>query len=461
MDTDLTQAAPPRMNGVSAFLRNLAAGVRFAFFLRVPPANLHASAGQFVAIATTSVLVSLVTAIALTGLQGSFDAQALPGEAAWVPLALLAGYLSVKLTGDERFALLIPLVVGSIGIVFSILSTAVWFALARGWLHGVAVQLSMLDLDAYPVLFGWWALAIWLGIRRLTAQVEGHPSSPAWIVALAVLVPAYLLPPDPLWVDAAVEDSVTQATFSEESLYAQADLLRDAERRLDAERPGVEDLYFVGFAPFAGQDVFMKETQTIGKLMDERFDTAGRSIALISHPSLLERFPIATLTSLRDVLRAVGERINPDEDVVMLHLTSHGSQSHELSVDFPPLDLDSIRPSDLRAALDQAGIKWRIVVVSACYSGGFIDALKDARTLVVTASDAKHTSSSRHRTRNTRRSAAATCSISRIFRRRITTKRCARRTTSKARSRWPGIPSACASRRKGSNRRIRRCTSAR
>ena len=75
-----------------------------------------------------------------------------------------------------------------------------------------------------------------------------------------------------------------------------------------------------------------------------------------------------------------------------MHLTSHGSQTHELSVEFYPLVLQPIRPADLRSALDAAGIKWRIVVISACYSGGFIDALKDAHTMVVTASDAMHTS---------------------------------------------------------------------
>jgi hypothetical protein len=42
--------------------------------------------------------------------------------------------------------------------------------------------------------------------------------------------------------------------------------------------------------------------------------------------------------------------------------------------------------------LDTSGIRWRIVVVSACYSGGFIDALKNDRTLVITASDASHAS---------------------------------------------------------------------
>jgi hypothetical protein len=42
--------------------------------------------------------------------------------------------------------------------------------------------------------------------------------------------------------------------------------------------------------------------------------------------------------------------------------------------------------------LDGAGIKWRIIVVSACYSGGFIDPLKDEYTLIMTASAADRTS---------------------------------------------------------------------
>jgi len=180
--------------------------------------------------------------------------------------------------------------------------------------------------------------------------------------------------------------------FSENTLYAQTELLRAAEQRVMPGRAGEEHLYFVGFAPDAAQDVFMKETLAIGKLLKERFGTGGRALSLISHPGVVDQYPMATLTSLRRALKTVGERINREEDVVLLHLTSHGSQSHELSVEFYPLQLPPIRPAELRSALDEAGIKWRIVVISACYSGGFIDALKEAHTLVVTASDARHTS---------------------------------------------------------------------
>jgi hypothetical protein len=42
--------------------------------------------------------------------------------------------------------------------------------------------------------------------------------------------------------------------------------------------------------------------------------------------------------------------------------------------------------------LDRSGIKWRILVISACYSGSFIDALKDDHTLIATAASKDRTS---------------------------------------------------------------------
>src|SRR6185369_14234783 len=42
--------------------------------------------------------------------------------------------------------------------------------------------------------------------------------------------------------------------------------------------------------------------------------------------------------------------------------------------------------------IDDAGIKRRVIVVSSCYSGGYVDALKDENTLVITAAAADKTS---------------------------------------------------------------------
>ena len=80
------------------------------------------------------------------------------------------------------------------------------------------------------------------------------------------------------------------------------------------------------------------------------------------------------------------------DDVLVLFLTSHGSREHELVVDRPPLMLHQITPKDLRAALDDSGIRWRVVIVSACYSGGFVRDLQGPRTLVITAASQDRTS---------------------------------------------------------------------
>jgi hypothetical protein len=115
-------------------------------------------------------------------------------------------------------------------------------------------------------------------------------------------------------------------------------------------------------------------------------------VVLINNPNTMLDTPFATVSNLRATLSEIGDIINPDEDVVMLYLSSHGTKDHKLSIEFPPLQLDSLSPQVLKQMLDDAGIKWRIIVVSACYSGGFIEPLKDERTLIITASAADRTS---------------------------------------------------------------------
>ncbi|MBP0661851.1 hypothetical protein J8J07_23315, partial [Mycobacterium tuberculosis] len=58
----------------------------------------------------------------------------------------------------------------------------------------------------------------------------------------------------------------------------------------------------------------------------------------------------------------------------------------------PPLALDNVDAKWLRQSLDKSGIKWRVIVVSACYSGSFINGLKSPETLVITASAANKSS---------------------------------------------------------------------
>jgi hypothetical protein len=69
----------------------------------------------------------------------------------------------------------------------------------------------------------------------------------------------------------------------------------------------------------------------------------------------------------------------------MLYLAGPADRSGMLGVAMPPLELAPVTPAVLRALLDEAGIRWRIVVVAACHAGPFADALANETTLVLTA----------------------------------------------------------------------------
>jgi hypothetical protein len=172
----------------------------------------------------------------------------------------------------------------------------------------------------------------------------------------------------------------------------QPQLLKTALASLKPGRPGVTDLYFVGFGADSLQDVFRKEVQTIRALFDERFDTLGRSVALVNNARTLDQLPVATMNNLGAVLRRIGRLMNVDEDILFLYLTGHGANAKGLSVRLWPLEPCELDAAGLRTLLDEAHIKWRVIVISACYSGSFIAPLRGDTTLVATAAAADRTS---------------------------------------------------------------------
>jgi len=152
--------------------------------------------------------------------------------------------------------------------------------------------------------------------------------------------------------------------------------------------PGETELYFVGFAPDGSQDVFLREMRFVKRLIEERFAAKGRSIVLANGEGALEEFPVASVTSLRKALDRVGARMNADEDVLLLYLSAHGDERFELSAQQPPLALAALGPTSLARMLQDSGVRWKVVIVSACHSGGFIELLQDAGTLIITAARA-------------------------------------------------------------------------
>ena len=75
-----------------------------------------------------------------------------------------------------------------------------------------------------------------------------------------------------------------------------------------------------------------------------------------------------------------------ERDVLFLALSSHGKRDAKLVVTNGAFPLNWLTGEDLARMLRESGIRWKVVVISACYSGAFIEHLRDDHTIVITAS---------------------------------------------------------------------------
>ena len=123
-------------------------------------------------------------------------------------------------------------------------------------------------------------MALW---RTLGLDARGFLL--ALLVALAVigwpLTGNYIdrtlwLPPAD--TSAAAERDALRDVVSEDVLFLQPQILQRDLDALAPPREGVPNLYLVSVAGYAGQDVFMREANSVDRLFRERFGTAGHSI---------------------------------------------------------------------------------------------------------------------------------------------------------------------------------------
>ena len=372
--------------------RNLGSGLRLAFGLPVSLLAFRVSIRQLLLLLCIGILIGATNDYVRAGAHPILSPHAIVYEGFDAALLLLIGAVLSAAFRQPHLKLALPVIVLASDPALGVVNLILALPGNQGGFFGYSIQWA-----AFWLLMVWIAVIYWraVAISLIPRQPRFWLRSVAGGALLLAGVPVAIWADQPWFYStpaAAVQGSGYPSPASENVLIKQPQLLYQAVTDLEEERPGVTDLYFVGFAPYSAEDVFRKDIEVARELFDDRFDTDGRSITLINNPRTMLDVPFATVSNLRATLSEIGDIINPDEDVVMVYLTSHGSRDHKLSIEFPPLQLDALTPADLKRMLDDAGIKWRIVVVSACYSGGFIDPLKDDHTLIMTASAADRTS---------------------------------------------------------------------
>lgn len=215
------------------------------------------------------------------------------------------------------------------------------------------------------------------------------------LYAVINFAPLFLLPAEPLWYPRQADNKETEKLTNldiETIYYSQRHLLEKRNADLVSGKEGITEMFYIGFAGDADEDVFMNEAMAAQDIVNNYFDGFGHSKVLINNVSTVKNVPLANSYNLKSSIRQTAELMNKSEDILFLFLTSHGSENHTLSANFPPFKLNNINARTIKKALDEAAVKWRIIIISACYSGGFIEPLASPTTLLITAASADRNS---------------------------------------------------------------------
>lgn len=166
-----------------------------------------------------------------------------------------------------------------------------------------------------------------------------------------------------------------------------AAVLSDKLSRIPAGNPEVIELYSLVVAGYGTEEVFRRESRFIEALFHDQYRHT-HAFYLVNSQRNLDQHPLATLTSIGASLERIAAQMNKDQDLLLLYITSHGSKDKKISLHHSGLELVDIDAQWLAEKLNTTGIKHRIVILSSCYSGGFIDDLKNDQTLIITSSAA-------------------------------------------------------------------------
>lgn len=392
------------MGPFATLVDNIKAGTRLALMMPVGRGEFHPSADQAVLLLAIGVALNAVYDFVMTEPGRNFNLWGLSTLFAAILVFLSGAYLIARIQRAPFSFTAVVVVLASTLPVFFAVSTPLSLSVDTGsfgvedaefWLsvsYGAIIAIAILG----------WFVAITFRAVRLLYGVSGFRT---WaligVFAASVAAADYIRLDQALWytdvaraseVDGEDEWAEYRKLDVEKIYYAQSRLMEKAAGALRPQRPGVVDLYLIAFGSYAHQDVFSSEVHAVRALFDKRFDTANRSLVLDNNLKTLETEPLANANNLRRALKEVARKMDLEEDILFLFLTSHGSKDHRLSVSFWPLRLNDLAHDDLARMLDEAGIKWRVVTVSACYSGGFIETLKNENSLIVTASRADRNS---------------------------------------------------------------------
>lgn len=359
-----------------------------------------------------AVLVAAVRAglqLVEAGALQDFNPYGLNAVIAWIALELAIAALFVR-PAARTTALAAMFILSVIAdIVMTAMSVGAPLAMQAAG-QPALINNAVVTSAIYILLFVWWIGAMTCIVGSLEQQsgwrVVGRIAG-LWLALFAanvamphtpVFVPPDFDPRNANWwetVYAAHRAEGKPRTGLSSGQIVQIDktqprLLEDQFARLAPSRKGETEIYTLAVAGWADQDVFIKEIDGALEAIGSVLPIKGRTVRLINRRDTVDTIPLANFRNFSAAVHAIGDVMDKDNDVFVLVMTSHGEQTG-FALQLPGGTAE-LTPQQVAAALDGEGIKNRVVIVSACFSGIFVPPLANDNTIVITAADAKHTS---------------------------------------------------------------------
>jgi hypothetical protein len=193
-------------------------------------------------------------------------------------------------------------------------------------------------------------------------------------------------------VEAAKNGWFAEQNRSATWYLAQHERMARAISALQPQRPGVVDAYVLSIG-LDSDAVFARESAEAAKILERRYGAAGRTVYMAAGADdKATGAPQGSPSNLATAMAAIAGKMDRKEDVLILFATSHGHPVSGLAYRDRENAAGMIAPQRLADLLDGIGVKRRMVMLSACYSGIFIPLLTNDQTVIVTAASSQRPS---------------------------------------------------------------------
>ncbi len=368
-----------------------------------PPVGLPSLLIWIVVLAALRIALQFVAA----GPGGGFNPYGLNAVVAWLALeaAVAALFMPAAARASALSAMFALLVVAELAAYGAKIGVTL--------LPPAAVSNAVLSAASFAIFAAvsvWWVGAV-VAVLRSCAPLRWLPAlgrvAALWVALLAITV---IVPHAPVFVGRnfdirsangwealnarmAAPAANTGEAQGETARFdqAQRSLLQAEIAGLAPPTIGATNVYAIGVAGWAGQDVFLKELDGGLAVLGDILPIKGHTLRLVNQSETIETVPLATPRNFAAAVHAVGETMNKNEDVLLILMTSHGEPSG-FGLRLPNEAIAELTPNELATTLNNEGIKNSVVIVSACFAGVFVPPLANDNTIVLTAADAKNTS---------------------------------------------------------------------